>query len=481
MSRDELPESPPFDLPGDSFRRLGYRVVDLMAEILEAERADPILRGAFGETVRRSVDEALPRRGAPPEDVLAECGRAFLDYGRKNGHPRFFGFVCASADPLGALADALASTTNQIVTSWRSAPSATELERLVVRWLDELVGFGGGGGGLLVSGGSAANAHGLACAVARAEEREADRTRMTLYQSREGHMSLAKAARHLGLPAENVRLVGIDARRRLRVDELAARLAEDRAAGLVPVCVAATAGTANTGAVDPLLAVAEVAAENGVWYHVDGAYGAPAVLTEEYRWMSEAFARADSLSLDPHKWLFAPFDVGCVLFRDEEASRRMYSLVGEYAAVSETEPIERYAFFDHGPELSRRFRALKVWMILKVRGVEAIAAVIAGNVALRGRLDARVAAEPRLEPLGSELSITCFRYVPEGWSDGEALNGLNRRILETLNAEGRVYMSPTTLDGRYSLRAAIVNFRTAAPDVDFLVDEVLRLGRAFAA
>jgi glutamate/tyrosine decarboxylase-like PLP-dependent enzyme len=317
--------------------------------------------------------------------------------------------------------------------------------------------------------------------VARAEEREADRTRMTLYQSREGHMSLAKAARHLGLPAENVRLVGIDARRRLRVDELAARLAEDRAAGLVPVCVAATAGTANTGAVDPLLAVAEVAAENGVWYHVDGAYGAPAVLTEEYRWMSEAFARADSLSLDPHKWLFAPFDVGCVLFRDEEASRRMYSLVGEYAAVSETEPIERYAFFDHGPELSRRFRALKVWMILKVRGVEAIAAVIAGNVALRGRLDARVAAEPRLEPLGSELSITCFRYVPEGWSDGEALNGLNRRILETLNAEGRVYMSPTTLDGRYSLRAAIVNFRTAAPDVDFLVDEVLRLGRAFAA
>ena len=197
--------------------------------------------------------------------------------------------------------------------------------------------------------------------------------------------------------------------------------------------------------------------------------------------MAAAFARADSLSLDPHKWLFAPFDVGCVLYRDEEASRRMFSLVGEYAAVSLTGAIESYAFFDHGPELSRRFRALKVWMILKVRGVDAIARVIAENVALRRKLDERVAAEPCLEPLGSELSISCFRYVPEGWSDGEALNGLNRRILETLNAEGQVYMSPTTLDGRYSLRVAIVNFRTAASDVDFLVDEVLRLGGDFAS
>ncbi len=289
-------------------------------------------------------------------------------------------------------------------------------------------------------------------------------------------MSLAKAARHLGLASENVRTIGIDDRRRMKVDDLAARLAADRAASLVPACVCASAGTANTGAVDPLVEIAGLAAGEGVWLHVDGAYGAPAVLVDEYRWMSEAFARADSLSLDPHKWLFAPFDAGCVLLRDEEAARRMFSLAGEYAAVTQTDPIERYAFFDHGPELSRRFRALKVWLILEVRGTDAIAEVIERNIALRQRLDARVAAEPRLEALGSELSISCFRYVPEGWSDGAGLDGLNRRILETLNAEGRVYMSPTTLDGRYSLRAAIVSFRTRAPDVDLLLDEVLRVG-----
>ena len=473
------PEGAELDLPKERFRQLGHQVIDLMADMLEQERSDPVLRPVTGEAVRAAVDEELPRLGSAAEDVLAVYREAVLDHGRKNGHPRFFGYVCASADPLGCLADALASASNQILTAWRSSPSATEIERLVVRWLDEMVGFGSGHG-LLLSGGSAANTHGLACAVAQAGRSEAERRKMTLYLSRECHMSLGKAARLLGLPAENVRKIGIDGKRRMLVDELAARLDEDRAAGFVPVCVAASAGTANTGTVDPLLEIARIAAEHGTWFHIDGAYGAPAALTDKYSWMREAFARADSLTLDPHKWLFVPFDVGCVLFREAEAARRMYSLTSEYTAVSQTDPIERYAFFDYGPELSRRFRALKVWMILKVRGVDAITAVIERNIALREALDRRVALETRLEAMGSELSISCFRYVPEGSHDATEVSQLNRKILETLNSEGSVYMSPTTLEGHYCLRVAIVNFRTTEEDVDFLVDEVLRVGEGEA-
>jgi glutamate/tyrosine decarboxylase-like PLP-dependent enzyme len=245
--------------------------------------------------------------------------------------------------------------------------------------------------------------------------------------------------------------------------------------------IGVSAGTANTGAIDPLDEVAEIAAENGVWLHVDGSYGAPAVITEEYSWMARAFSKADSLSLDPHKWLFAPVDAGCILIRDDRDAERAFTLFSEYTEITQTDPIERYALFDRGLEMSRRFRGLKVWTILKGRGVEGLRGAISHDIALRKHLDQRVADDPRLESLGSELSIACFRYVPEQNQGGtaedeEAIAAVNRRILETLVSEGRCYMSPTTLEGRYSLRACIVSFRTQISDVDFLVDEVLRVG-----
>lgn len=287
---------------------------------------------------------------------------------------------------------------------------------------------------------------------------------------------MRKAAQLLGVPPTQVRLLETDERRRLRVDGLELALRQDRDEGLVPAVICASAGTANTGAIDPLLDIARVAREHDVWFHVDGSYGAPAVLTEEYSWMSEAFASADSLSLDPHKWLFAPADAGCILVRDEEAARRAFTLFSEYTEVTETDPVERYALFDHGLEMSRRFRGLKVWTILKARGVEGIGRAIAHDIELRKHLDRRVATEPRLESLGSELSISCFRYVPDPEAPEDVVDAVNRTIVRTLVEEGRCYMSPTTLDGKYSLRACIVSFRTRIEDVDFLVDEVLRVG-----
>ncbi|MEM7355639.1 MAG: pyridoxal-dependent decarboxylase [Acidobacteriota bacterium] len=469
-----------FDLDEETFRQLGHRMIDLMAEALAAEHQDPVLRKASGRAVRQAIDGDLPRLGRDPDEVFAACREAIFPYCRRNGHPRFFGYVSSSADPIGVLADGLISALNQNVTAWRSGPAATTIERQVVRWLDEMVGFAGEGHGLLTSGGSAANFQGLATAVRRAEERaelaSGSRNRLTLYVSSEGHLSMAKAGRLLGLAEDHIRKVAIDTERRLRIDDLERQLAADLADGLVPAAICLSAGTANTGAIDPLDEAADVAERHDVWLHIDGAYGAPAAMVPAYRWLRRAFGRADSLSLDPHKWLYVPLDSGCVLYRDEADSHRAFSLDSEYIAVQQTDPAETFAFFHHSPDLSRRFRALKLWMILKVRGVDAMAARIGRDIALRQRLDEHVRHHPNLEHLGSELSISCFRYVPDQDVDPEALNTLNRHILETLLDEGQIYMSPTTLDGRYSLRICIVNFRTTEADIDFLLDEVVRLG-----
>ena len=469
-----------FDMSAESFRKIGYQLVDLVSDLLEAERTDPVLTSASGEEIRALFEEPLPREGSSLEQVLSAYRDVFLTYNRRNGHPRFWGYVSSSADPVGVLADMLASAMNQNVTSWRSAPMGTEMERRVIHWLDEMVGFEGGGQGFLTSGGSAANTMALGAAVARAERPAGRpslaRSQLTLYVSKEAHLSLRKAARFLGIAEAHIRTIGIDEARRIAVGELATCLAADVQAGLVPAGVCASAGTANTGAIDPLEAVADVCKPYGVWFHIDGAYGALAAITDTYGWMSRAFRRADSLALDPHKWLYAPLDVGCLLFREAAPFQRAYAQASEYTAVARHDPIEQYAFFDHSLELSRRLRALKVWMILKVRGVAALAAMIEQNITLRRSLDARIGAEPRLEALGSDLSITCFRYVPDRRMSEEALNRLNRRILESLVQQGQLYMSPTTLDGRYGLRVCIVNFRTRQEDVDFLVEQVLRLG-----
>jgi glutamate/tyrosine decarboxylase-like PLP-dependent enzyme len=467
------------DLDPEALRALGHRTVDLIVDSLAREVEDPVLARPPGPELFARVDRPLPREGTDPAQLLDELRDVWMDACRKNGHPRFFGYVCASADPVGALFDGVASVFNQNVTAWRSAPGATEMERLVVRWLDELVGFGGGGG-VLTSGGSAANATALASALSAGARRAgaplADALpRLTAYVSSQAHLSLAKALRVFGVPEASVRGVAVDDRRRMLAGDLDRRIAADLTDGRVPALVCATAGTANTGAIDPLDDIAEVCARRGVWMHVDGAYGAPAAATAEYAFLRRAFARADSLVLDPHKWLFAPLDVGCVLLREPEYARAAFRLEAEYVKVTQEEPREAFAFFDHGLELSRRNRALKVWAILAARGADALAAVIADNVALRRHLDERVASESRLEPLGSDLSISCFRYVRPGAGE-EELSELNSGILEALVEGGHYFLSPTKLEGRYALRVCIVNFRTRRSDVDELVDDVLRLG-----
>ena len=235
------------DFSADAFRKLGYRVIDLMAEVLASQACDPIMVAVTGKDVRGHFSDPPPREGLPPVDVLRQVQDAMLTGVRRNGHPRFLGYVVSSADPIGVLADALASALNQNVTSWRSAPTSAEMERQVVHWLDEMVGFGGSGHGMLVSGGSAANATAIGCALANTPRGQA-----VAYVSREGHLSLAKAARTFGVPDEQIRRIGVDAARRMVVTDLERQIVEDLRVGLRPACVCVSAGTTNTGPIDPL-------------------------------------------------------------------------------------------------------------------------------------------------------------------------------------------------------------------------------------
>lgn len=476
MNHDAPDARSELDMPVARFRQLGGDMLELAAQWLTAEPDAPVLRHCSGVELAALFEQPPPEQGLDESALLAELRDKVLRHSRHNGHPRQFAHVCASPDPVGALADLLASAINQNVTSWRSAPAAATVERQVLRWLDALVGFDGGGHGLLLGGGSAANLHALGAAVEHALRRHPGtaRERLVLYTSCETHLSLAKAARFLGVG--HVRSLAVDAARRLPPDTLRAALAADRAAGLVPALVAASAGTANAGSIDPLTQLAAVCAETGVWFHVDGAYGAPAALTPAYAFLREGFARADSLSLDPHKWLYAPFDTGVLLVRDPQRLRDAYADTSEYITVTETAPLESHAFWDYGMELSRRFRALKLWLMFKLRGVDAYRRAIADNIALREYLDRRIRAEAELEPLASDLSISCFRYRPAG-ADAAALDRINAAIQAHLLATGEIVLSPTTLDGRYSLRVCIVNFRSRRADIDWLLERVLAFGR----
>lgn len=469
------------DMPAETFRELGSDFLDLAAQWLAEEPNAPVLRHCSGVELADLLAEPPPEQGVDVDALLAELRDKVLRYSRHNGHPRQWAHVCASPDPVGALADMLAAIINQNVTAWRSAPAAATIERQVLHWLDALVGFDAGGHGLLLSGGSDANLHALGAAVEHAQRRHpgTPRERLVLYTSRETHLSLAKAARFLGVG--HVRRLPVDAARRLQAVTVHAALADDRERGLVPVMVVGSAGTANAGTIDPLPALAAVCREADVWFHVDGAYGAPAALTPAYAFLREGFAQADSLSLDPHKWFYAPFDIGVLLVRDPQRLRDAYAETSEYITVTETAPQESHAFWDHGLALSRRFRALKLWIMFKLRGVEAYRSAIANNITMREYLDACIAAEDQLELLSSDLSISCFRYRPPGRDasspNGIELDRINTEIQRRLLATGEAMVSPTTLDGRYSLRVCIVNFRTTRNDIDWLVEQVLGFGR----
>ncbi|HEV8427480.1 MAG TPA: aminotransferase class V-fold PLP-dependent enzyme [Pyrinomonadaceae bacterium] len=426
-----------------------------------------------GKTIE-SIATELTTEGVPLAQLLDEC-RAIMDLSRHNGHPRFFGYVASPSTPIGAYGDLIASALNANITCWRSGPAGTELERMVVRWLGSLINYDRDARGLLTSGGSMANM--IALLVGNRRKTGADASKrglwnsgppMTIYASSEAHMSIAKAADILGFGRDHVRLIPCDDRQRIRVDLLREKIEADRSEGLRPFCVVGSAGTVNTGVVDPLSDLASIAAEFDLWFHVDGAYGAPGVLDERKRHLFAGLERADSVSLDPHKWLYVPVDAGCLLFRDTAAAKATFSTdEADYIKTHGYVDEEAFAFWDYGVELSRCFRALKIWLTLQYYGSRRIAEAISEDISLAEYLGEVVSNADDFELLAPlELSICCFRYVPANHLSETELDKLNERIMERVQKGGRAYLSNATVGGHFALRACITNFRTTKNDID---------------
>jgi len=455
------------DLPPDEFRSAADAVTAAAAQFLAELDARPVFPATSGEQT------AAIFGGPAPEEGLGSV--AFEDLALVAAHARatnarFFGYVHGSGEPVAALGDLYASVLNQNVTAWRSSPAAITIERTVAGWLADAIGCPGFAGAF-TSGGSMANLMGLAMArEVRAPANEEGARPALVYASEEAHMSVPKAMALLGIGRANLRPIPVDDDFRMRVDALDAAIAEDRTAGRHAIAIVATAGTVNTGAIDPLEDIARVARDNDLWLHVDGAYGAPAALAVPDRFTG--LALADSISLDAHKWLYQPLDCSLLLFRDTAIARTTFAFTGDYARSFATDAVEGFAFFEESIELSRRFRALKLWLSLRYHGLARFREAIAADLAHARLLARLVQSEPALELLAPvELSAVCFRVNDGG--DQAALDRHNAEILQRVVRDGRVYLSNATIRGAFALRACFVNHRTTDDDVAAIVAAVL--------
>ncbi|HYG99195.1 MAG TPA: aminotransferase class V-fold PLP-dependent enzyme [Terriglobales bacterium] len=456
----------------EEFRQVAEQLVSSCAALLESLETRPAFpTHVSGAITEETFREPLPFKGMGGA-ALASIA-SLVDQSRVPS-PRFFGYVFGSGDPIAALGDLLASVLNQNVTAWRSAPAAVTIERTVVAWLAEAIGCAGFAGSLC-GGGSSANLMGLAMArEAKAAANQDGAQPGVIYTSTEAHMSIAKAAALLGLGHKSNRFVSVQDDFRMDVGALARAIDEDVAVGKRPIAVVATAGTVNTGAIDPLAEVAEVAHSRGAWFHIDGAYGALAAIAvpEKFRGLEQA----DSLSLDPHKWLYQPADCGCLLYKDPGWARVAFSHSGDYARPLSEDPVEGFAFFEESMELSRRFRALKLWLSLRFHGIEAFRASILKDLRHAELLRAAIERQPALELLAiGQLSAVCFRFVGKPRMMDEAeLDRINSRILRrVVNERGRVFISNASIHGKFALRACVVNHRSTEADIEAVVTEVL--------
>jgi aromatic-L-amino-acid decarboxylase len=466
----------------DQMRALGHQMIDDLFDYWQSIREQKIWR-PIPEEVKDFLDLPIPENAQPAEEVYADFKNYVFPYNKGNVHPRFFAWIQGTGTPMGVLADLLASGMNPNTTIGEH--SAMYVDRQVVNWCKQLMNFPAEASGILVSGGSMANI--TALTVARnsfGEEKirqrglKAASAQLVLYCSVETHSCIQKAAEIIGLGSEAVRKIGVDDRFQMDVLELESQIQDDLNQGLLPLCVVGTSGTVNTGAIDPLEELLAISKKYGLWFHIDGAYGALAKLDPAYSSRLKAIESADSLAFDLHKWLYVPYEVGCTLIRDADKHREAFAITPNYLlqesrGLSEgLDSINNYGF-----ELSRGFKALKIWMSLKEHGREKYANMIAQNNQQAAYLASLVEGHPDLELMAPvSMSITCFRMIKPGLDESQ-LKALNREILLRLQEEGIASPSSTILNGKYTLRIANVNQRTRMEDMDILVREVVRIGK----
>lgn len=454
----------PLDPDREEMRRLGYEAVDRIVEHLDSLGEQRVAAPGSGSEYAALVDESLPLDGRGASDCMRFLFERVVPRMTRVNHPRFHAYIPAPSSFTGALGEMLAAGINPFVGTWLGGATVSALELTTVRWIAELVGYPSNAGGILTSGGSLANLSALAAARAHAQASgDFDVRRAKIYVSEEGHGSLEKAAGILGFPIASIHRLAVNAELRLDPQSLAEAIERDRAAGHRPFFVAANAGSTNTGTVDPLDAIDRVCREHEVWFHVDGAYGGFAAIAPEGRRLLRGMERADSLTLDPHKWLYCPMGVGCVLVRDRQLLARAFRAQGDYLKDL---PAHEVNFLDFGPELSRPARVFPVWMILRAVGSRAIAEQISADIRLASLAAALLREDPRFEIVREpELSVVAFRLRLQ---EGEEERERSRRdtiLMERTLASGELMLSTTYVQGRNCLRLAVMNHRTREEDV----------------
>ena len=467
------------DLDHATMRRLAHRVADVVADHLETLRSQPVIAGLN----RRDTDALLripaPRAGREFDDLIETLQRDVFAYHAREPHPGFLAYVPSCPTFPAVLGDWLATGFNFFAGVWPVASGPNGLEVAVLDWFREWIGMPPGTGGLLTSGGSGANLTAVVAARHAAVRDDAARlNRLTMYTSDQAHSSVRRAGWIAGVPRDQIRAVPTDEGLCLRTDALAAMLRADRDAGFIPFLVVANGGTTNTGAVDPLPAIADLCERERLWLHVDAAYGGFGALTERGRRSLDGLGRADTVTLDPHKWLFVPFECGCLLAREPRRLADVFRIYPEYLKDVESAG-EEINFADYGEQLTRYSRALKVWMSVSYFGTDAIAAAIDEGMNLAALAQSLVESAPSLELLSpARFGICCFRVHPAGIDDPRALEALNERALAAVNAQGRYFISSTRLGGAYSLRICVLGFRTTADDIRGLIADIATLAAA---
>ena len=474
----------PLKIDPPQFRRLGYEVVDRIADLLESLPTRPVTRGESPLDIRKALeaDRSMPDSGTDPGELLNRAADLLFDHSLFNGHPRFWGYITSSAAPIGALGEMLAAAVNPNVGAWPLSPMASEIEAQTIRWIAAMLGYPEDCGGLFVSGGNMANIVGFLAARRAGVSHDVrakglDGVRLRVYCSKETHTWVQKAADISGLGTDAIRWIAVNDRMQIDVAALRQQIEEDLASGDRPFLVVGSAGTVSTGAVDPLSELAAVCREFNLWFHVDGAYGAMAAILPERAREFAGLSDADSIAVDPHKWLYAPLEAGCALVRSREKLRDAFSYHPPYYHF-ETEAIN---YYDLGPQNSRGFRALKVWLALQQAGRDGYVQTISEDIRLAVELFRQIAQTQELEALTQNLSITTFRFVPRDLAAGgkdveNYLDQLNNELLTRLQSSGEAYISNAVVRGKFALRACIVNFRTTQTDVEALPPLVVRIG-----
>jgi aromatic-L-amino-acid decarboxylase len=459
-------------MDSDSFRKHGHELVDWIADYFDHPERYPVLARVKPGEIAAALPDAAPDDPEPFTDVMADVDRLLVPGLTHWNHPRFFAYFAITASPPGVLADFLSSALNQQAMLWRTSPAATELEAVTLGWLRRLMNLPEAFDGVIYDTASIATLHALAAArhAAIAGVRKAglagrpDVPCVRVYCSEQAHSSVDKAVITLGLGEDSLRKIRVDAQFRMRADLLADAVAEDRRAGILPIAVVATVGTTATTSIDPVPAMADIAAREHMWLHVDAAYGGAAALLPSHAHVLDGSGQADSLVVNPHKWLFVPFDLSAFYCRRMDMVRETFSLTPAY--LQTPEPGVRN-LMDTGIQLGRRFRALKLWMVLRAYGVRGIRAHLDRHLHLAQLFASWVDANPDFERVAPvPFSVVCFRWRPaNGSCAGPALDAANERLADSVNATGQVFLSHTRLGGAVVIRMAIGHLRTEESDV----------------